>query len=196
MYPAKIFLTIIFLLGTCKENAIDATQSVKLLIGETPVNLNVYRRGESGKIVYVNMHDDENTAVEAIKTFLADKDGYFVELKAQGNRFVSFRLNQSEYKFDPNRIFTNAGIEKTTAPSGEIQRFVDTLFTFLFLKDVRTIVALHNNSEGSFSAQSYAVGSDQANMTTCALNRCAGDYVAASTASFKQNIISRRRDDS
>ncbi len=154
----KIFLSIALLIFACKENMAEPAQSVDLFIGETPIKVNCYKTGQSTKIVYFNMHDDENTAVDAIRTFLETHDGYFVELKAQGDRFVGFRLNQAEYKFDPNRIFTEAGIEKSKAPVRALRQFVDTLFTFLFVKDVRTVVALHNNSEGSFSAQSYTAG--------------------------------------
>lgn len=149
-----ILLSLIFAVGTSQEKRVEVNNSVDLLIGETPVRINCYRAGQP-KVVYFNMHDDENTAVEAIGKFLRKYDGYFVELKAQGVRFVSFRLNGVDYTFDPNRIFTDAGIEKSRAPYEAVRRFVDTLFTFLFVDDYKIIVALHNNSEGDFSSLSY-----------------------------------------
>jgi hypothetical protein len=158
----KIFLPLIlsslcFVAGASQEKRVEVNKSIDLLIGETPVIINCYRVGES-KVVYFNMHDDENTAVEAIGKFLTEHDGYFVELKARGDRFVSFRQNQTDYRFDPNRIFTDAGIENTKAPYQEIRRFVDTLFTLLFVDGYKFIVTLHNNTEGDFSALSYAAG--------------------------------------
>lgn len=157
MSLSKTFLSLLFLLSTCNENRVEVSKSIDLFVGDTPISINCYRVGQS-KIVYVNMHDNENTSVKAIRTLLTEYSGYFVELKAQGDRFVSFRLNQADYKFDPNRIFTNAGIEKTKAPYQVIRRFADTLFTFLFIDDFKMIVSLHNNTEESYSILSYAVG--------------------------------------
>jgi hypothetical protein len=114
-----------------------------------------------------NMHDDENTAVEAAKNIVKINGGTLVELKHTGERLISFHLNGTPYRFDPNRIFTPAGVTKTllqysqTSPEAEaeVSKFAQDLVS-RFVTGMDVVVALHNNSNGGYSVASYMKGGE------------------------------------
>lgn len=149
------------------ETAIDFTQeNLTLKLGESEFQA-IVNRGKTLKPVYFNMHDDENTSVEAAK-WVADKiGGTVIELKHSGNRLINFQLKNKSYKIDPNRIFTSVGINKTlknyggTSPEAEaeVDKFAKKLIAD-FLKQTDTIIALHNNTNNEYSAKSYEKGGD------------------------------------
>lgn len=114
-------------------------------------------------LLFFNMHDDENTAVEAGLRVIELRGGRLLELQHSGNRLVSFEIASTTYKFDPNRIFTPLGIKKTldrysqAAPSAvqAVQSFSNSLIEDSRLGETELIVTLHNNGEGEYSAESY-----------------------------------------
>lgn len=114
-------------------------------------------------LLFFNMHDDENTAVEAGLRVIELRGGRLLELQHSGNRLVSFEIASNTYKFDPNRIFTPLGIKKTldrysqAAPSAvqAVQSFSNSLIEDSRLGETELIVTLHNNGEGEYSAESY-----------------------------------------
>lgn len=135
-------------------------------LGDTTVYIDVADSGHSP--VYVALHDSENTAVKAA----ADLPGFHVTLRHSGQRNVSFRLDGVEYVFDPNRIFTNNGIEDTLRRQGgtyseEAHKAVFEFARVLILLVEpfrRRVVALHNNTNGNYSISTYLPGgSEEAN---------------------------------
>jgi hypothetical protein len=121
------------------------------------------------RAVYFNMHDNENTSVEAARRVIAQHGGTLVELRSNGERLISFRLSGEVYTADPNRIFTDAGIFQTLTQYGgyspeahaETARFANSLINEYF-RDAKLIVALHNTAEGEYSASSYLPGNERA----------------------------------
>ena len=111
------------------------------------------------------MHDDENTAVDAAKMVLTENEGRFVQLLAQGTRFIEFPLKNRKYTFDPNRMFTPLGIEKTLKSHGasspeantEIATFASKLID-LITPGTKVIITAHNNTPGDYSINSYTRG--------------------------------------
>ncbi len=142
------------------------TESISFKIGQDSIEILVYRGKKTG-IVYFNMHDDENTSAEVAKNFTAKYGGTFVELRQTGQRLISFRIGNETYKFDPNRIFTKVGIEKTLTNYGkytkeaakEVERFSKHL-TDQYLSNVSTVVAMHNNTNNAYSVLSYQSGGE------------------------------------
>ena len=123
-------------------------------IGETIIHARVVDKA-GPKITYFNMHDDEKTSVKAGEKMVEKYGGALVELLAQGERLVSFDLGGKKYKFDPNRIYANAGIKKTLFENKsysweafyEIKKFSEKLIGIVFEKKPKLIVALHNNKD-------------------------------------------------
>ncbi len=138
-----------------------------LHLGETPVHVVVY-----GKVpqpwLFFNMHDDENTAVEAGLAVIQEQGGLLVTLAHSGKRLITFQLNQNTYAVDPNRIFTPVGIRKTlekysqfSEPAfGAVQTFSRQILNILKLDSLKWMITLHNNGEESYSIRSYMPGGE------------------------------------
>jgi hypothetical protein len=112
----------------------------------------------------VNVHDDENTSVEAGLANLNIFGGRLIELVHSGERLVTFHLRGEKYSFDPNRIFSDAGIVDTLAKQSRyspaahaaIKSFAGQYLEYFVLDREPAIIALHNTVDGIFSAESYA----------------------------------------
>jgi hypothetical protein len=142
---------------TSKETGVIST-SETFRIGDRLVGLSIYKR--QGNITLVNVHDNENTSVQAAKIVIDSLGGKLFQLRHTGERNIQFRLNGKQYEFDPNRIFTEAGARETLTNLGAysdeahhlVRRFANSLVDSL---DVEVILTLHNNTEGNYSAASY-----------------------------------------
>jgi hypothetical protein len=112
------------------------------------------------------MHDNENTAVEATKEIIKKFGGTLIELQNDGKRLINFSLKDEQFTIDPNRIFTGEGIVKTLKNNGEYSieavketnKFAAKLKNLL--KDVRLVIAVHNNSNENYSVKSYQAGGE------------------------------------
>ncbi len=150
----------------CQELTASTPDSEKLIgyrIGETLVNIAIHINGETD-FVFFNMHDNENTSVDASKKYIEENGGCLVEVKANGDRLITFTLNNINYTFDPNRIFTDVGIKKTLKKHGNysekaftvVQKFAQFLINLVFMDDPKAIIAVHNNTNGRYSVKSYS----------------------------------------
>jgi hypothetical protein len=107
------------------------------------------------------MHDDENTSVEATTEILKIYGGALLELQNDGKRLVNFPLKNQPFTFDPNRIFTETGVEKTlknygeysTEAAKETNKFATNIKEFL--KNFRMVIAVHNNTDEKYTIKSY-----------------------------------------
>jgi|GEM_PF-322364 len=144
------------------------SESIPLTIGDRTVRALIYK-GKPLKILLFNMHDDENTAVDAARSFVKINGGTMVELTHTGERLITFDLYDRTYKVDPNRIFTLDGISKTlvqyggTSPEAEaeVARFAQELVA-RFVNGRPAVVALHNNGNNAYSSASYNKGGEYA----------------------------------
>ncbi len=152
------------------ESAGAEGRSVPLTLGETRMALVVHDGAGESAVRYLIVHDDENTAVAAGTEAVRQRGGRLVELQAQGERYVTFRMSGRAWSFDPNRVFTQAGARLTLdarnggrVPDAVVQavrRFADGLVEAYGTPPV--IVTLHNNTEGNYSAASYLPGGSDA----------------------------------
>ena len=95
------------------ELKLPANYSLKIiyhLLGSSnfPIKLTQYGRKED--LVFINLHDDEFTAVEAIKKILEQEGGLLIEIENKGKRDLKFKIGNTFYTVDPNRIFSREGI--------------------------------------------------------------------------------------
>ncbi len=119
---------------------------------------------------FINLHDDENTSVDAATLFLVEAGGSLTELKHTGGRYLEFKLNQLSYRVDPNRIFSAAGIKASllkqgkysAAAAGAVKVFADTLKKN-YVDNRLLLVTLHNNTPGNLSIYSYKKGNAEGN---------------------------------
>ncbi len=142
-------------------------ETVPFPIGETLVHARVFRNGAAAP-TFLSIHDDEDTAVAAGKANLAESGGRLIELAHTGNRLITFALDGQRYTFDPNRIFSDTGIEKTlskegvysVAAHGAVARFAQEYARAFALEREPVIIALHNITDSDFSVRSFLPGAD------------------------------------
>lgn len=117
------------------------------------------------QLAFLNLHENENTSVVAVRTFLYMNGGVLVKLNKGNSRLVSFYIDNKKYTFDPNRIYTPEGIEATLkyygsysdAAAAEVSSFASSLLKIYDFDHQSTVLALHNNG-GSYGANSYLPG--------------------------------------
>lgn len=148
-------------------------QKVAFQIGETKIHAQSRQFG-NGKLTMVNVHDDENSCVEAGAAVLAEVGGRLIELTHSGKRRVVFSLDGQEYSFDPNRIFSKTGVRLTvrneTNREGKVpekayratDRFAAQFIHYFKLDKAPAFITLHNNGDGGLSIHTYETGGDWA----------------------------------
>jgi len=136
-------------------------------LGETEINVARFRNGFGP--TFFNMHDDEDVSVQATRHYIAEHGGTLFEIRHNGTRNIDFTHNGVEYSFDPNRMFSKQGIEDNLNPYNEeaaeiVQSFAEDLVLDLDLDsfDKGVLVAVHNNTNGRYSIESYLPGGSEA----------------------------------
>jgi hypothetical protein len=147
-------------------NKISVTEkTIFYKLAENTVSIKLQQYGERNDIVFISLHDDESTSVDAAKRILLEQGGMLIEIENQAQRNIRFKIGQSFYKVDPNRIFAKEGIKKSLDELGPIStRAIDEVeklgkrITQLIPAEAEYVIALHNNTPGLFSALEYAPG--------------------------------------
>lgn len=143
-----------------------------LTLGETTVWLVAHEQGDGPTLL--NLHDDENTAVEAARAYLTDHPGRLLELRHAGTRLLTFALAGQSYSFDPNRMFTDVGAEASLRRQGHytpealhaVRAFAEAVLAQVRPEAAPLLVALHNNTDGDWSARSYLPEGDDHHAAT------------------------------
>jgi hypothetical protein len=131
-------------------------------LGETHLEVRVTQSRMPTPIM-VNVHDDENTSVQAGRVVIQESGGRLIELVHSGKRFVEFRLEGQTYRFDPNRIYTENGIRATLtrqnnysdAAHAVVRDFAQAFIETFELNRQAAIIALHNTGNAGLSINSY-----------------------------------------
>ncbi len=133
-------------------------------------------------MLYLNLHHDEQTSVEAARNALfvpgfGNPTALLCALTHTGGRNVAFDMGGQRFTFDPNRMFTDRGarlsLERLShsdsaaadvpqAVVDKVRRFAGALVDSLRLDARPYVVALHNNTEANYSAESYLPGREYA----------------------------------
>ena len=115
----------------------------------------------------INLHDDETTGVEAAKKVLEKTGGILLSIENNGERLITFTKYKRTFRFDPNRMFTRAGIKASLLEqnkhNGDL--VLETVYNFArfclrTIPSSHTLIALHNNHERGLSVLSYMKGGD------------------------------------
>jgi hypothetical protein len=154
MFLPRLFLLFMLFFGA------GHAHSVSVQLGDTQVVVETIQHGQ-GK-AFVHVHQNEKTALQAARAVVDSEGGSIVTLHHPGGRNIVFRLDGVRYEFDPNRMFTDAGIKKTLkqfgAYSPEAHRLVTQLAKQVTsaLPAHQAIIAVHNNQ--SYSLKEYYPG--------------------------------------
>jgi hypothetical protein len=111
--------------------------------------------------LFVHLHSNETTAAEVAQAFAAREGITLLRILNGNERLIPFQQGNKQFRFDPNRIFSDVGIRNTLdlynngtdAAFSAVKAFRDSL---LALMDTgKIIIALHNNTNESFSILHY-----------------------------------------
>ena len=125
---------------------------------------------EPGGMLFYNMHDNENTGVDAARKVLKRKGGVLYELVHSGKRNIEFVVDTATVEVDPNRIYTIAGVEKKmleqgisdTAVFAKVYEAGVNLVELLDVDQQNIVITLHNNTNDNYSFESYLVNGEYA----------------------------------
>ncbi len=169
MTLAGALLVLATMLGGCGPRYRITETRTPLRLGEASVDVALHQ-AEAPGLTFINLHDNEDTAAQAALEVIGEHGGRLLELRHSGQRNVAFVLEDSAYVFDPNRIFTEAGIAATLDTLGAyspaahdaVRAFADSLLRLYDLDGLGVVVTVHNNGDTEYSALSYTDGGDLA----------------------------------
>ncbi len=155
------------ILSSCAGSKALTSSSDVFTIGSATVQVEMYASGDRAFTLF-NMHDDENTAVEAGREVIRKEGGQLVTLSHSGERLIAFELNGRSYRFDPNRMFTDAGARRTLEREENfteealqaVRTFADQILARYELSRGGGIVTVHNNTDQNYMITDYAAGGD------------------------------------
>lgn len=144
-----------------------ASKTLSVNLGETVVQVLEHGAGNRD-FTMINLHDNENTSVEAAMEFVEAKGGRLIQLVHDGGRNIKFDLGGVIYEFDPNRMFTRPGLVKSMeefGPSSEpaleaVEELRDLLLSAIDIDNRQHVVAIHNNTNLNYSVISYSDNHD------------------------------------
>ena len=169
----RIAVTWLILLGlivcaACGEaSQVVTAERTTLAVGDSEVDV-VVHQAETPGLTYLNLHDDEDTGVEAALSVIRQHGGRVIELQHGGSRNVAFSIGDTSYAFDPNRMFTDQGAaltladlsDSSQAATSAVRAFAGAMLDEIGLDSVETIITLHNNTDERYSALSYNSGGE------------------------------------
>jgi len=168
---AMKLLTILFILMTLQTYSQKTMETTHLHVGDSTIIINHEYLVKDSSILYLNIHEDEQTSIEAIREFNKTNPVNFTFIEHHKTRRIWFNLKKKKYSFDPNRIYTRKGRRKTIEPK---QLFISKPKVILkyianhivsIINRYDVIVTLHNNTDVNYSIKSYLPGEDESENT-------------------------------
>lgn len=167
-----VLLGLLLMLGLLIPAQVHADDEfVAHRLGETEITIWVFTNGPG--LAMFAPHDDENISAAVAMLHVAEHGGTLVQFVQNGKRNITFSLGGRDYAFDPNRMFTDVGIEASLKAQGKsfsaeafeaVKALSKTVLGYLGsnLKKGQPLVALHNNTNGNYSLESYLKGGNYA----------------------------------
>ena len=138
---------------------------IKVQLCDSTITLVVEEFGQGGAC-FINLHENEQTSVAAARAVLSTSPGRLVRLCSRGRRHVVFWNGWRPHAFDPNRIFSDAGLQQTLlqfasltdAAFDAVRALRTQLLELLVVPNRAPVVALHNNRGCGYTVLEYGVG--------------------------------------
>jgi hypothetical protein len=136
-----------------------------LRLEDEKVWVNIYQRPGTN-IQFVNVHDNENTSAEAAKSYILSHGGRLVELEHGRGRTIVIRRNGVLHRFDPNRMFSEAGLRRSLKYHRNLTDenfalatgFASDVVDFIEIEPGKPIIAVHNNTDGKLTINDFKPG--------------------------------------
>lgn len=138
-----------------------------LHLGAAHVDFVVHETDAPG-LTFINVHDDEQTSVEASLEVIGRHGGRVIELQHGDVRNITFKLDGTVFEFDPNRMFTDDGARaslQTHGPCSDaahraVRAFAEEVIRLIDPAGKDVVITVHNTMSGQFSAKSYMPGGE------------------------------------
>lgn len=165
----KSFIIFLLLLKSAPSHAQDSTLKKYFLGSDSLTFQTTCFNNCDSNVVFIQLHEDENTGIQSAKQYFIENSGYVFQLKHSGQRLVNFTLDDQQCTVDPNRIFTTAGLRDNMtklkmyrpAAASVVQNLANQILQS-FVDSKKLVVALHNNTDNKFSIASYKKGMPEA----------------------------------
>ena len=153
-------------LAACGTEASDPdAHEYPVRVGDQEVQIVVHAGDEPGP-TYLVLHDDENTAAQAALQMVDRRGGRMVELTYGGTRNITFQLDGTSYRIDPNRMFTTRGATASLRQHGafeaaalaHVEALAQAVLKRAAVDSAGIIITAHNNTPEAYSALSYQDG--------------------------------------
>ncbi len=160
---ASFFFFLINIISGCNSETEGIEESTKsIALGDKEITLKHFQSGEGG-LKLINLHEDEQTSIEASLDYLSDAPGSLTYLNHDETRRIEFTIETDTFSIDPNRIFTDTGIEMTLEDGGsysddaheEVRQLADIILEEFRFFDHDVVIAMHNNGLNGYSIESY-----------------------------------------
>lgn len=156
----------------CSCSQIESPNFVITLtdLGQDEVRIIRHFGKDLGQVIWLNVHEDEQTSIEALWKFTNNRDIRFTYLSQNGNRRLDFEEG-GNWSVDPNRIYTSDGIKATlgeeNSPGMDVSMAV-VHFANEVIKEIEGkewVITVHNNTENNYGIQSYLPDSSESKCT-------------------------------
>ncbi|ODN42042.1 hypothetical protein [Piscirickettsia litoralis] len=118
--------------------------------------------------LFINLHDNEKTSVyAALNCIQQQNSGRLFEISHEKNRLISVLIDNQPCRFDPNRIFTDIGIENTLKDQKcfskknqfILSQYAQSIIHQIYTHSFPLLIALHNNEDNleSESKENYSI---------------------------------------
>ena len=143
----------------------------QIQLGDSTLMITHKYSNNNSKILFLNIHEDENTSIEAIDEFVKQTPLNFVLLNHNKTRRIAFNLKNKTYTVDPNRIYTKKGRRLTLEPKKlfrkkalkNTEKLANEIL--MVVNQYNIIVTMHNNTDVNYSIKSYLPNQDEAKNT-------------------------------
>lgn len=163
MRSTRLLFIALFLISGCSATPTESDiVRHRVAIGDDFVNVVDFHGGEPG-LTFINIHENEETSIEAAREHVRLNGGRLIYLEHSGERNITFSVADTTYRVDPNRIYTDTGIRKTLenlstysdSAARAVRSFRDMLLDIFDVDSLPVVVAVHNNTDGQYSILSY-----------------------------------------
>jgi hypothetical protein len=153
--------------GTSGSFYIPVERTIYYKLGDKTIPILIQQFGEATDLVFINLHSNETTSVQAARSVLETRGGTLIKIEHGVQRTIRFKFGYMNFNIDPNRIFSRNGIWTNMKEVGridegaieEVEKFGQRIITLI--ENASCIIALHNNTNESFSIKSYLPRGDR-----------------------------------
>ena len=157
--------------GTLRNRGEHLTNQTLITMGENSVKIVESFKDTNTKIIYLNVHEDEQTSIKAMQKYARKQQINYFYLHHTGARRITFHAQGRAFSVDPNRIYTDTGRRKTMDDGGHFSPLGNIIVTGLadeitnILSNKNWVITLHNNTPDNYSILSYLPGAEEAKNT-------------------------------